>query len=99
LYWLIKKRGQSLVSSFKTSSLNFTEYLYSKSWFLKLAFRYDFINDFFNERKHAKEKLFGSVLIFSFLIVIYILILVLKIGKFREGIIGHQTKLQQSITL
>jgi len=79
LYWLIKKRGQSIVASFRESSLNFTEYLYSKSWFLKLAFRYNFINDFFNERKHAKEKLFGSVLIFSFLIIIYVLILILDV--------------------
>jgi membrane protein DedA with SNARE-associated domain len=79
LYWLIKKRGQSLVASFKTSSHNFTESLHMKNWFKKLITRHSFITDFFNARKHAEEKLFGSVLIFSFLIVIYILILVLDV--------------------
>lgn len=79
LYWLIKKRGQSLVASFHTSSHNFTLSLYNTNWFKKLVTRYNFIADFFTTRKHPEEKLFGSVLIFSFLIIIYILILVLDV--------------------
>jgi undecaprenyl-diphosphatase len=79
LYWLIKKRGQSIVSSFKSSSHNFTTSLNMKNWFKKLNARHSFISDFFNTRKHPEEKLFGGVLIFSFLIIIYILILILDV--------------------
>ncbi|MFA5773646.1 MAG: DedA family protein [Candidatus Paceibacterota bacterium] len=79
VYWLIKKRGESLVSSFRASSLNFVQYLHNQNWFKKLIARFTFITDFFNERKHAEEKLFGSVIIFSFLIIIYLLILILDV--------------------
>lgn len=78
-YWLIKKRGESIVASFRTSSLNFARYLHNQSWFKKLIARYIFITDFFNERKHVEEKLFGSLLIFSFLIVIYLLSIILDV--------------------
>jgi len=79
LYWLIKKSGEPIVTSFRTSSLNFALYLHSKSWFKKLSADYPFIPDFFNERKHAEEKLFGSLLIFSFLILIYLLSIILDV--------------------
>lgn len=79
IYWLIKKRGQSIISSFHSVSIDFVKYLHSKNWFKKLIARYAFITDFFNERKHAEEKLYGGLLIFSFLIFIYILILILDV--------------------
>lgn len=79
LYWLIKKSGEPIVTSFRTSSLNFALYLHSKSWFKKLSADYLFIPDFFNERKHAEEKLFGSLLIFFFLILIYLLSIILDV--------------------
>lgn len=79
IYWLIKKRGHSLKKSFKLNSLIFAEYLNKKKWFNRLVIRYPFITDFFNETKYAAEKLFGGVLVFSFLILTYILILIFDI--------------------
>ncbi len=78
-YWFIKNKGQSIKSSFHSNSLKFMQYLHTKSWFKKLISRYPFIPYFFNESKHAAEKLFGGLLIFSFLILAYILILILDV--------------------
>ena len=78
-YWFIKKRGHSLISSFRANSLNFIEYLTHQNWFNKLNSKYTIISDFFKENKYAPEKLFGGILIFSFLIIIYILILILDV--------------------
>jgi undecaprenyl-diphosphatase len=79
IYWLIKKRGQSLKTSFKSNSLDFVNKLKTYEWFNKLSNRYIFINDFFRESKNPSEKLFGSVILFSFLILTYILILILDV--------------------
>ena len=78
-YWLIKKRGQSIIASFRSSSFSFVEYLHRKSWFKKLITQYPFITDFFRESKYAAEKLFGGLLIFSFMIFVYILIIILDV--------------------
>lgn len=78
-YWFIKKRGVTLVNSFRQDSLKFLSYLGNKKWFIKLNTKYEIISDFFREHKYAPEKLYGSVLSFSFLIIIYILILVLDV--------------------
>jgi undecaprenyl-diphosphatase len=78
-YWMIKKRGQSIKNSFRAESFLFIEYLNNKKWFQNLIERYPFIADFFNESKYAAEKLFASVLVLSFLILVYILILILDI--------------------
>lgn len=79
IYWLIKKRGQSLVSSYKSSSENFVIRLNGYIWFNKLKSRYIFISDFFKESKHPAGKLFGSVLVISFLIFIYLLTIILDV--------------------
>ena len=78
-YWLIKKKGQTLSNSFRQESLRFLGYLGTKNWFIKLNNKYEIIADFFKENKYAPEKLFGSVLLFSFLIIVYALILVLDV--------------------
>ncbi len=78
-YWFVKKRGRSIKDSFRADSFLFVEYLNSKNWFNKLLSSYPFIADFFNESKYASEKLFGGTLIFSFLILTYILILILDV--------------------
>lgn len=79
IYWVIKKRGQSILISFKTSSLNFVERLKNYNWFKKLNTRYSFIPLFFKETKHTTEKLFGGLLILSFLIFVYLLIIILDV--------------------
>ncbi len=78
-YWFIKKKDHSLKNSFKVGSVKFIEYLNSKKWFKKLITRYSFISLFFKESKHPSEKIFGTVLVFSFLISIYLLILILDV--------------------
>lgn len=78
-YWFIKKRGQTLVSSFRGDSLNFLRYLGRQNWFNKLNAKYTIISDFFIENEYAPEKLYGSTLIFSFLIIVYALILILDV--------------------
>jgi len=79
VYYLIKKRGVSIISSFRLTSLNFINYLNNKNWFKKLKFKYSFISDFFIESKNPNEKIFGYILIFCFLTFIYLLILILDI--------------------
>ncbi|HAQ03090.1 hypothetical protein A2467_01110 [Candidatus Nomurabacteria bacterium RIFOXYC2_FULL_36_8] len=79
LYFVVKKKGQSLKISFQKGSLDFVGYLNTKKWFHKFIARYHFISDFFTESKYPAEKLFGSFLIFSFLIFTYILILILDV--------------------
>lgn len=78
-YWFIKKRGVTLVNSFRGDSLKFLEYLSRKNWFIKLNTKYAIISDFFRENKYAPEKIYGITLIFSFLIIIYTLILILDV--------------------
>ena len=78
-YWFIKKKGHSLINSFRQDSLKFLAYLSRKNWFIKINTKYEIIADFFRENKYAPEKLFGSILIFSFLIIVYLLILILDI--------------------
>jgi len=78
-YLIIKKRGKSLKESFLVGSLNFIEYLSQKNWFNKFVAKYPFLTDFFNESKNPAEKLFGIIIIFSFLISIYILTLILDV--------------------
>jgi membrane protein DedA with SNARE-associated domain len=79
VYWMIKKRDKSLIDSFHHSSINFSKYLHRQNWFQKLSINYTFISDFYREGKNAEEKLFGSLLLSSFLISIYILILILDV--------------------
>ncbi len=79
IYWIIKKKDTSIKHSFQVSSYNFTQKLFTYNWFNKLNTRYIFIGTFFKESKHATEKIFGSVLILSFLIIVYILIIILDI--------------------
>jgi len=78
-YWLIKKKNKSIKSSFFIGSLNFIKYLSHKRWFNTLISKYPSVADFFNESKYPAEKLYGTVLISSFLISIYILILILDV--------------------
>jgi undecaprenyl-diphosphatase len=79
IYWLIKKRGVSIKTSFRANSFLFVEYLNSKIWFNKLTARYPFLADFFNESKYAAEKLFGGIIVFSLLILTYLLIIILDV--------------------
>lgn len=79
LYWFIKKRDQSIKTSFRTSSHNFVKKLNNYNWFKKLTIRYHFISDFLIESKNPEEKIFGGFLISSFLIIIYLLILILDV--------------------
>jgi undecaprenyl-diphosphatase len=79
IYWLIKKRGQSIKKSFYNSSIEFTKRLQVYNWFNKLNIKYPYIADYFRETKHAEQKLYGGVLITSLLIITYILILILDI--------------------
>ncbi|MBK5215827.1 MAG: hypothetical protein JJE53_03415, partial [Candidatus Pacebacteria bacterium] len=78
-YWFIKKKDHSLKNSFRTGSLSFIEYLKNKNWFKKLISKYPFISLYIKESKNAAEKIFGSVLIFIFLISTYLLILILDV--------------------
>jgi membrane protein DedA with SNARE-associated domain len=78
-YWFVKKKGQSIKSSFRLSSHNFIKFINSKKWFDKLVSKYPFISFFIKERRYAAEKLFGATLIFIFLIVIYALIIILDV--------------------
>lgn len=79
IYFVIKKRGESIAAYFRTSSIYFTKRIHSYSWFQKFSARYPVINDFFQESKRAEEKLLGGVLTFSFLIFIYFLVIILDI--------------------
>ncbi|MFA6515387.1 MAG: DedA family protein [Candidatus Paceibacterota bacterium] len=79
IYWFTKKRNQSLKTSFYNSSLSFAKKLHNYNWFIKLSNKYTFIPDFFKETKNAEVKLYGSLLITSFLIITYILILILDV--------------------
>lgn len=78
-YWLIKKRGHSIIGSFRANSLSFTVYLARQKWFNRLNTKYTIIGDFFRENKYAPERLFGTLLISSFLIITYLLILILDV--------------------
>lgn len=75
-YWFIKQQELSLKKSFRTSSQNFINYLSHQNWFNKLNVKYPIIPLFLKENKYASEKLFGGTLVFSFLIIIYILIII-----------------------
>lgn len=79
VYIIIKKRNHSISSSFRFSSLFFVEKLKNYTWFKKLNIRYPIITEYFKESKNAAEKLFGGLLITSFLIFIYILTIILDI--------------------
>lgn len=79
IYWTIKKKNQTLKTSFKTNSLNFREYLNHKNWFQKLMLNHPIVSEFFNEYKNANEKLFGGLIITALLIITYILILILDV--------------------
>jgi undecaprenyl-diphosphatase len=78
-YFILKKKGESIMAYFKTSSLSFSKKLHSYQSFQKLQKRYPVIEDFFKESKRAEEKLFGSVLAFSFLLFTYLLIIILDV--------------------
>ena len=78
-YWLIKKKELSLRESFKTSSQNFLKYLNKQKWLNRLESKYSIISIFLKENKYAPEKLFGGTLVFSFLIIIYIFIIILDV--------------------
>jgi len=79
IYWFIKKKNQSIKTSFYNSSLQFTEKLKTYSWFINLNNRYTFIHDFFKEAKNPEVKLYSSFLSISLLIITYILILILDV--------------------
>jgi undecaprenyl-diphosphatase len=79
IYWLTKKHGESLIASFRASSLIFSTSLRRLTWSKKLSQRYLIIDEFFKETKYANEKLFGGVLIFIFLLVVYLLIIILDV--------------------
>jgi undecaprenyl-diphosphatase len=79
IYWFIKKRDQSIKTSFYNSSIKFVEKLHTYKWFIKLNNQYTFINDFFKETKHPEVKLYSSLLLISLLTITYILILVLDV--------------------
>lgn len=79
IYWIIKKKNQSIKDSFRASSFAFINKLQTYSWFVKIKTRYSFINTFFSESKNPAEKIFGSVLSFTFLITIYLLTIILDI--------------------
>lgn len=79
IYRITKKEKKPINLSFKTASKKFTYYLNSKVWFNKLSVKYTFIPIFFKETKRAEEKLFGGIIAFILLIVIYILILILDV--------------------
>lgn len=79
VYWFIKKKNQSIKTSFYNSSMKFTEKLHTYNWFKKLNNRYTFIADFFKETNHAEVKLYGSLLLISLLTITYILILILDV--------------------
>ncbi len=71
IYWMIKKKEMSFKNSFRTTSVNFIEKLNSFIWFKKLSNYYPFIFDFIEESKYAAEKIFGGIIIFSLLIILY----------------------------
>jgi len=80
LYYLfLKQKGKTIKTSFHANSLIFIKYLNRQIWFKKLISYYPFITEFFNGSKHAAEKLFGGLLIFSFLILAYILTIIFDI--------------------
>jgi undecaprenyl-diphosphatase len=78
-YWIFKKRRQPIIAYFRASSSNFVQRLNSYAWFNRLNTNYSLINDFFRESKYAAEKLFGGLLIFIFLSVIFFLIIILDV--------------------
>lgn len=79
LYWVVKKKGQSIKSSFSISSVKFVGFLNRQKWFNRLVAKYPFISYFLSDSKNAPEKLFGGTLIFIFLLIIYLLIIILDI--------------------
>ena len=79
IYWLAKKKGQSIIAYFRLSSHNFAIRLNSYTWFNKLSLNYPIISEFFTETKYAAEKLFGMILIIIPLSIASILIIVLDI--------------------
>lgn len=78
-FWIIKKKNTSIKVSFRSSSYDFVQKLFTYKWFINLNTRYIFIGTFFKESKYATEKIFGSVLVLSFLIITYILIIILDV--------------------
>ncbi|MFZ4648080.1 MAG: DedA family protein [Patescibacteria group bacterium] len=79
IYWLTKKHGQNVIDSFRINSVKFTEAVSSYQWFKKLNRRYPFISEFFKESRYAEEKLFGGSIIFTSLILTYLLIILLDV--------------------
>lgn len=78
-YFIIKKEKQSLKISFRSNSFNFIKYLNEKKWFRRVITHYHFVEDFFNESKYPAEKLYGTLIVSSFLISIYLLTLALDV--------------------
>lgn len=78
-YFIIKKHGHSLKASFVIMSLNFSQRLHSYAWFTKLNAHHPLVSDFFKEVKRAEEKLLGTILAFTLLILIYLLTLIFDI--------------------
>lgn len=79
IYWLIKKRGESIAAYFRAESHLFSARLHALAWFIKLRTRYPFIDEYFKETKHAREKLFGGLIFFIFLITTYLLVIILDV--------------------
>lgn len=79
IYWIIKKRGESIREHFHNKSINFTKRVHTYTWFQKLSVRFPVIPYFFNERKNAEKKFFGGFLISIFLLIIYLLIIILDV--------------------
>jgi membrane protein DedA with SNARE-associated domain len=79
IYWLIKKRGHSITASFHANSSNFIGRLNNYRWFKKIKTNYPIVTEYFKETKHANEKLYGGLIISSFLIFVYLLIIILDV--------------------
>jgi undecaprenyl-diphosphatase len=76
LYWLIKKRGQSIWQYFKKWSQAFTDWLLERSWFRRFDSRYPITEEFFVSPV-SQERIFGSLLWTIVLIMLYILVVIM----------------------
>ncbi|MFA5754388.1 MAG: DedA family protein [Patescibacteria group bacterium] len=76
IYWVIKKRGQSIWRFFKKQSLAFTDWLLDRSWFKRFDSRYPITEEFFRTTI-GRERIFGVILWLIVLIMLYGLALIL----------------------
>ncbi len=78
IYWLLRKKGQSIWDYFVKQSDRFTDKLFSFSIFKKIENRYPVTEEILQTRT-SRERIFGGVLGAVILILLYVLVFILDL--------------------